>query len=529
VLRPHRLVSWAVPVGLAALLALPGSAFGADLLHWWKADGDFTDAVDTNDGSGPGGTTFATGVSGQAFSLDGVDDYISIPDAPTHRFAGSFSVDAWVATTAANMTIAVYYDCAQFCPNVPSLYSLRLANGQGYGVVRDSTATGGDFGQNVVGGPAINDGAFHHVALVRDVDAGTLSLYVDYLLAAEEPLEAQSDGAITDGDGEPDPLTLGTQLVGGTSTPDALANARLDEVRLWSGANHPPRNSAAPAITGTAVEGGTLTCAPGDWSGAPSFSFEWLRDGAPIAGAAGATYALTAADVGRQIACRVTATNTGGSPTALSSAVMPSGVPGPPPPTGPLTLEDLPTLTNDDVGRIAQVAPRSGTVLVSLDGVTFVPLAEAREIPVGSFIDTRKGAVRLRSATGRNDANQTGDFSRGLFKLLQSRARRARGLTELRLKGGSFKRCGASGGRSASAALSRRTVRRLRSSATGRFRTRGRNSSATVRGTVWITTDRCDGTLTKVMRGRVAVRDFRRQRTVLVRAGRSYLARATAR
>jgi hypothetical protein len=47
-----------------------------------------------------------------------------------------------------------------------------------------------------------------------------------------------------------------------------------------------------------------------------------------------------------------------------------------------------------------------------------------------------------------------------------------------------------------------------------------------VRGTVWVTTDRCDGTLTKVSRGRVAVRDFRRKKTVLVKAGKSYLARA---
>jgi 2-polyprenyl-3-methyl-5-hydroxy-6-metoxy-1,4-benzoquinol methylase len=76
------------------------------------------------------------------------------------------------------------------------------------------------------------------------------------------------------------------------------------------------------------------------------------------------------------------------------------------------------------------------------------------------------------------------------------------------------------------AGLSRRSVRRLRSSATGRFRTRGRNSSATVRGTIWTTTDRCDGTLTTVKRGKVDVRDFRRKKTILVRAGKSYLAKA---
>ena len=59
----------------------------------------------------------------------------------------------------------------------------------------------------------------------------------------------------------------------------------------------------------------------------------------------------------------------------------------------------------------------------------------------------------------------------------------------------------------------------------GRFRTYGRHSHATVRGTRWLTEDRCGGTLTRVASGAVAVRDRIRRRTVLVRAGRSYLAR----
>jgi hypothetical protein len=47
-----------------------------------------------------------------------------------------------------------------------------------------------------------------------------------------------------------------------------------------------------------------------------------------------------------------------------------------------------------------------------------------------------------------------------------------------------------------------------------------------VRGTVWEIEDRCDGTLTRVKRGKVAVRDFRRKKTVIVKAGKSYLAKA---
>ena len=63
----------------------------------------------------------------------------------------------------------------------------------------------------------------------------------------------------------------------------------------------------------------------------------------------------------------------------------------------------------------------------------------------------------------------------------------------------------------------------------GKFRTSGKYSSATVRGTIWLVQDRCEGTLTKVSRGTVQVADFQRHKTVSVKAGHSYLARAAAR
>jgi len=214
--------------------------------------------------------------------------------------------------------------------------------------------------------------------------------------------------------------------------------------------------------------------------------------------------------------------------------------PPPPPPPPPVKLADLPV---PRVGREVNVGPvGDGPVLIAIRGVTasggrarasqkgltFVPLTEARQIPVGSFLDTKRGTVELVSATGRGSRTQSGRFKQGVFQVLQSRARRANGLTELRLKGSSFKSCrtGKRGASARAAGLSRRTIRRLRANARGRFRTRGRRSSATVRGTIWTTADRCDGTLTTVRRGRVVVRDFRRKKTVLVRAGKRYLARA---
>jgi hypothetical protein len=215
--------------------------------------------------------------------------------------------------------------------------------------------------------------------------------------------------------------------------------------------------------------------------------------------------------------------------------------------TGPVTIQQLPkrkTLADLDppkLGVEANIEPAKGTVLVGIPagksslagrarasqkGIKFVPLEEARQVPIGSFLDTRKGTVRLQNATGAANKTQQGTFTRGLFQVLQSRKKRAKGLTDLVLKGANFNSCKPKRGKRAQAALSRKALRRLSGNARGRYRTRGRYGAATVRGTKWTVTDRCDGTLTEVTRGKVAVRDFRRKKTILVKAGKSYLAKA---
>jgi hypothetical protein len=176
------------------------------------------------------------------------------------------------------------------------------------------------------------------------------------------------------------------------------------------------------------------------------------------------------------------------------------------------------------LGRTVNVQTVSGRVFVR-QGRRFVPVTGERQLPVGSILDTRRGVVRLTSASNTRGGLQSGDFTSGIFGVLQSR--RLRGLTDLNLTGGSFRGCAARAGSNAAAArLSSRVVRRLRGTARGRFRTRGRYSAATVRGTIWDTIDRCDGTLTHVKRGVVVVRDLRLRRNITVRAGKSYLAKA---
>lgn len=166
-----------------------------------------------------------------------------------------------------------------------------------------------------------------------------------------------------------------------------------------------------------------------------------------------------------------------------------------------------------------------GKVFFKLPGESkFVELEGVTEIPVGSQVDTRRGVINLTIGLGGGRTNSS-QFYDGLFTMLQARVRNA--FMNLRLDGGNFGVCG----RRALSTLAvdarrKRPVRRLWGNGKGRFSSRGRYSSATVRGTKWLVQDRCDGTLTRVVRGRVQVRDFRLRKTINLRAGRSYLARA---
>lgn len=82
-----------------------------------------------------------------------------------------------------------------------------------------------------------------------------------------------------------------------------------------------PVNTVAPAITGTAQVGETLTVTNGTWTGGSlTYAREWLRDGVVIAGATALTYDLVEADEGAVISVRVTATNLKSSVSALSNA-----------------------------------------------------------------------------------------------------------------------------------------------------------------------------------------------------------------
>lgn len=108
----------------------------------------------------------------------------------------------------------------------------------------------------------------------------------------------------------------------GTATANSTATAAV---------RRDPANTVAPAVTGTATVGQTLTASNGTWTGTPTptYTRKWQRsaDGttgwADIASATATTYVLAAADEGQYVRAVVTGTNTAGTASANSNAVGP--------------------------------------------------------------------------------------------------------------------------------------------------------------------------------------------------------------
>jgi hypothetical protein len=186
-------------------------------------------------------------------------------------------------------------------------------------------------------------------------------------------------------------------------------------------------------------------------------------------------------------------------------------------------------------GRAVNLEPVSGVVRIRLpkgaSGKGRVDaaasssglLTEARQVPMGTSIDVRKGRVGMTTSAG-GLRTQSGQFYAGVYTTSQPR-RGAHPMTELRLT----ESLNCVSGRKGGAIASRARSRRLWGNAHGRFRTRGRNSVATVRGTIWLQKDTCSGTTTAVRRGTVVVRDLVKRKTVKVKAGHRYVARARRR
>lgn len=102
----------------------------------------------------------------------------------------------------------------------------------------------------------------------------------------------------------------------------ATVTVSVSGAETWAAAAV-PANTLLPSVSGIAQVGQVLTALSGNWTGGPTYTYQWQEDDsgwANISGATGRTYTPVVGSVGNPLRVVVTATNSEGSQSATSAA-----------------------------------------------------------------------------------------------------------------------------------------------------------------------------------------------------------------
>ncbi|MDP9225245.1 MAG: DNRLRE domain-containing protein [Actinomycetota bacterium] len=162
-------------------------------------------------------------------------------------------------------------------------------------------------------------------------------------------------------------LALTTKRTSEISSDSREAGASVSPRLVVQTTTLPPQNTAAPTISGAALDGQTLAADPGGWSGTDpiSYTYQWQRCDAsgdacsPVSGATGPTYTVGTMDVSTTLRISVTGSNVAGT-TTTTSAPTPVVAANPPP--------DVPPAPSDPVIAAAgDIACDPGAVVAPSD------------------------------------------------------------------------------------------------------------------------------------------------------------------
>ncbi len=138
------------------------------LVSWYRAEGNANDSAGTNNGTIQGGVSFAPGISGQAFQLNGTDGVVTLPDNlfpfPTTGTGNDpFSFSTWFETTSDGVILG-QQNGVPFGDQHGHVPAVMVGN--------DGHLYTEFFWNNsvsmLVSPNAVNDGQFHHFALSYD-------------------------------------------------------------------------------------------------------------------------------------------------------------------------------------------------------------------------------------------------------------------------------------------------------------------------------------------------------------------------
>jgi len=247
----------------------------ADLLAWWRAEGNGQDIIGANDGTLINGATFADGRVGKALSFDGVDDYVVT--SYTQTAVEAYSVSAWVKTNDSSVGNKAVVQ------NRGSEFGMSLTLGLGSGAAF-FTLDSYDLQIGTYTARAINDGLWHHVVGTWAAPSGTAIAPDQFTIYVDGIAEASTAGAYHTATS---PLTgLGGLEIGHHGSWGTFFSGLIDEVQIFNRALSPAEVQSiySSGSTGLCI---SFTCAAAP-SGLVSL---WPADGNPndIIGSNGGT------------------------------------------------------------------------------------------------------------------------------------------------------------------------------------------------------------------------------------------------
>ena len=133
------------------------------------------DSVGTNHGVLQNGCSFSTGRIGNAFSFDGVDDYISLPINSLNSLTGDFSVSLWVKTNNITTVQSLVSNLLQ----TPVLRGWQIYMDGGVIKVTIADNTGSTQLSSV---SSLSVGSWYHVVVTRKSNTGT-KIYINGVLS----------------------------------------------------------------------------------------------------------------------------------------------------------------------------------------------------------------------------------------------------------------------------------------------------------------------------------------------------------
>jgi Concanavalin A-like lectin/glucanases superfamily len=208
--------------GQAVVVVAPGK-----LISRWAAENNANDKQSVNNGAWVGSPSYGAGIVGHAFSFNGIDQSVQIPNAASLNPQGSFSIEGWIfpRVDQDGVIISKWGDEEDFFNSRSYVVEVLPGKGLRFGISDYDNQWNGELHLfDVLNVLTIN--AWNHVAATYDQTTGTRRMYVNGVKVAERmdaPITVLNTVA---------PVSIGANLY----VPGAMRgyfNGLIDELSLY--------------------------------------------------------------------------------------------------------------------------------------------------------------------------------------------------------------------------------------------------------------------------------------------------------